>query len=411
MPIESIDISPIHWEMLWENLSESGSHCFRSDREGDSYWRQFQAINPMKTFILDDISELALLQNFLQENADKLCAGFFSYDLGLMLHKVKSRHARALPLAVFHAFDEWLEFANGVLKIDSQNDEYIVRVKEILQGSEIPQAVRTTLQFETPLQPSKYASQIDRIHDYIRAGDFYQINYTQMLESQTVFASRSLYSRLLQKHPASYACHFAYDDVAIHSLSPELFLHYSEGRLTTEPIKGTRPRGLTPEDDKRRMEELLESQKEQAELYMITDLLRNDLGAVCAVGSVELEAVKELRKLPKVWHTFSRISGNLQTDIQPFQALISMLPGGSITGCPKKRALEVIDELELCSRGIYTGALGYYHPDGNSCFNIAIRTLIQRGTQLRLGSGGGITIDSNWEDEWDELRVKASTFE
>jgi len=143
---------------------------------------------------------------------------------------------------------------------------------------------------------------------------------------------------------------------------------------------------------------------------MITDLLRNDLGKVSEVGSIALEAVRDMRKLPRVWHTYSRISGRLRQDLKPIDALLSMLPGGSITGCPKKHAMEIIDELEDSSRGIYTGSMGYFHPDGDFSFNIAIRTLVQQGSEISLGSGGGITIDSNWEDEWDELMVKASTF-
>jgi para-aminobenzoate synthetase component 1 len=364
-------------------------NLFKTQGCGTDQWRHLQAENPAQTFVLENIDELNDLKNFLFENERSLIAGYFSYDLGLQLLGVKSRHATQYPLVVLHAYETWKEGQANQLEVSSKFE---------------------ALNLVNSITRDEYAQSIECIHQYIRAGDFYQLNFTQQLRGKTKCDPLELFGHLSDRHPANFACFLEWGDMAIHSLSPELFLHFSHGILTTEPIKGTRPRAKSGDLDELMRKELLSSEKEQAELYMITDLLRNDLGKVCQVGSVDLEEIRGIHQLPKVWHTYSRINGRLSKDFSKIEALLSMLPGGSISGCPKKRAVEIIDQLENESRGIYTGSLGYFHPDGDFSFNIAIRTLIQGGEALSLGTGGGITIDSNWEDEWDELRAKASTF-
>ncbi len=394
----------------WSLIPDDSSAVFRTDDGDNKNWRSLQAYNPVDSFILDNPNQLAELKQFLNNHQDDLCAGFISYDLGLILQGISSRHATNQPLAVFHAYDAWIERIRGFIKVKSSGNEFYHFHTQSPDPSSNNRA-KPILQFEATVPQNEYSDSIHRIHEYIRAGDIYQINYTQALTAKTDVKSRDLFADLIQKHPAAYGCYFESEDMALHSLSPELFLHYADGILTTEPIKGTRPRGKTEQEDELLKQQLLSSEKEQAELFMITDLLRNDLGKVCEIGSVELNEIKQLHKLPKVWHTSSRISGKLLADLKPIDALLSMLPGGSISGCPKKRALEVIEELEGSARGIYTGSIGYFHPNGDFSFNIAIRTLVQQGQNLSLGTGGGITIDSNWEDEWDELLVKASTFQ
>lgn len=386
---------------LWRLVTQSGEACFRTDGTGSKQWRDLLAYQPIAGFVLQDVSELAALTDFLNTYRNQLCGGYFSYDLGREIMGVSTRHSRLFPLAVIYAFDSWIEYREG----------------EALQHGQPWMADPTAdalstdlavLDFAPALEEPDYASVVNKIHEYIRAGDFYQLNFTQQLK---VTSSGVVdYTGLLENNPAAHAMSMHFDDVKIHSLSPELFLHYSDGRLLTEPIKGTRPRGQDQVEDDAFRQALMSSEKEQAELFMITDLLRNDLGMVCEVGSIALEAVKGIRKLPRVWHTYSRISGRLLKQLKPLEALLAMLPGGSITGCPKKHAMEIIDLLEGESRDIYTGNLGYFHPEGDFSFNIAIRTLVQKGETLRLGSGGGITIDSHWQDEWQELVVKASTF-
>jgi len=382
---------------------------FRTDGQNSKHWRRLLAIDPVETFVLNHPNEITSLHTFLVKYSDHLCAGYFSYDLGLALHDIESRHISDQDLAVFHAYKHWLEYDEGEKPRFPEDDEFVEKVSQYLKTNQNHK--NPNLSFETSVNQQDYEKSIDSIRDYIRAGDFYQINYTQRLSSKTKITPRELYPNLIDRHPSAHACYFESDELVIHSLSPELFLHFDKGLLSTEPIKGTRSRGSTPAADEAMKQELLSSEKEQAELFMITDLLRNDLGKVSEIGSVHLDQVKGVKKLPKIWHTYSHISGKLLQELAPLDALLSMLPGGSISGCPKIRALEVIDELEDSARGIYTGSIGYFHPDGDFSFNIAIRTLVQTGEQISLGTGGGITIDSNWQDEWDELILKASTFQ
>ncbi len=388
-------------EQLWSQHSKADRIRFRTDGDGSSMWRDLLAVNPISSFTLNDINELPNLLKFLEVNQNRLCSGYFSYDLGMALQDVSSRHQSEVPLAIIHGYNHWVEYKHG-------QPHYVGFVQPDSQAIEPEFETPAPLEFVSTISKSNYKKTIARIHEYIKAGDFYQLNYTQQLTGNTKNAIS--YASLIKNHPAAYAMAMDVGELKINSLSPELFLHHSGGVLTTEPIKGTRPRGLSQREDDSRRQELMSSEKEQAELFMITDLLRNDLGKVSEIGSIALEAVKDMRKLPKVWHTYSRISGRLRQNLKPVDALLSMLPGGSITGCPKKHAMEIIDELEDAPRGIYTGSMGYFHPDGDFSFNIAIRTLVQQGSKISLGSGGGITIDSKWEEEWEELLVKAATF-
>jgi len=388
-------------EQLWLRASKGEIPCFRTDGDGSSMWRDLLGFDPTSSFVLKHVKELPALLDYLEVNRDKLCSGYFSYDLGMALQGVTSRHSRQVPLAIIHTYENWVEYHQG-------QPHYVGFDPSDLNDEEPKLDSHPSIEFTLNISKTSYAKTITRIHEYIRAGDFYQLNYTQQLTGKT--KDPVSYATMLNNHPAAYAMAMAGDELKIHSLSPELFLHHRNGILTTEPIKGTRPRGANQQEDDARRQELMSSEKEQAELFMITDLLRNDLGKVSEIGSVALEAIRDMRKLPKVWHTYSRISGRLREDLKPVEALLSMLPGGSITGCPKKHAMEIIDELEDTPRGIYTGCMGYFHPDGDFSFNIAIRTLVQQASKISLGSGGGITIDSKWWDEWEELLAKASTF-
>ena len=398
------------WNSLLSKIPESVAGVFHSDTDGKSDWKQLLAFDPVATLIIEDISDLKDLHKFLNQNKAHLCAGFLSYDLGLELKGIKSVHRSRHPLVVFQAYDSWVENGQTDLHVHSTSAEYHRQIETILAKPASKPRRASNSTFVPSLEQEAYKAGINRIHKYIRAGDFYQLNFTQQLISQTESTPRALFDQVRSRHPAAYAAYFEFEEMMVHSLSPELFLHHDAGVLTTEPIKGTRPRASDAQQDEIQRNELLESEKEQAELFMITDLLRNDLGEVSEIGSVSLDAVKEIRKLPRVWHTYSRISSQISSSYEPLDALLAMFPGGSITGCPKKRAMEVIDELEVSSRGIYTGSIGYFLPGGEFCFNIAIRTLIQQGPELSLGSGGGITIDSKWDDEWEELLIKATTF-
>lgn len=246
---------------------------------------------------------------------------------------------------------------------------------------------------------------VGRIHEYIAAGDIYQVNLTHTLTAEWPDNPALFYPRLRAASPAPYACFVRLGDTSVLSASPECFLHIDGRRIVTRPIKGTRPRAGR---DAAAARELLASAKERAELVMITDLERNDLGQVCGYGSVQVTALCELHSFAQVHHLVSTVEGRLRPEVSAVQAVRACYPGGSITGAPKKRAREIIAELEPVPRGIYTGAIGYFGRDGRAVFNIAIRTLVVRGGRATYGVGAGIVADSDAGAEYDETLHKAA---
>ncbi|MGQ3685721.1 MAG: aminodeoxychorismate synthase component I [Candidatus Loosdrechtia sp.] len=276
---------------------------------------------------------------------------------------------------------------------------------EPLNNKYHPGSPEPVLHFNFDKKP--YLQAIGRIKEYIRAGDVYQVNLSQRIETQIGIPPHELYKKLRSVNPAPYSCYLAFDDIAILSSSPELFLRVSNRHVQTRPIKGTRPRGRDEEADMRMKQDLLTSQKDDAELTMIVDLERNDLGRVCDYGSVKVVEKKTLETYPTVYHLVSTIEGNLQKHYDVIDLLKATFPGGSVTGAPKIRAMQIIDELEPTKRSVYTGAIGYIGFNGNMDLNIAIRTFIVKGRMVYFQVGSGIVADSNEEEEYEETMHKA----
>lgn len=250
---------------------------------------------------------------------------------------------------------------------------------------------------------------VRRIREWISAGDIYQVNLTQALDTTVDGGSlMNLYEMLREVSPASMAAWLALDGREVLSSSPETFLRFSGRAVETRPIKGTRPRFPDPDEDTRSAYELRTSAKEIAELVMITDLLRNDLGQVCEFGSVEVAEMLTLESLGQVHHLVSSVQGRLRAEVGQIAALAACFPGGSITGAPKKRAMEIIREIEAEPRGIYCGAIGWFGYHGESAFNIAIRTIVREGHRLCCQVGAGIVADSEPAMEYDETLHKAA---
>lgn len=261
----------------------------------------------------------------------------------------------------------------------------------------------------TPLAPrEKFTSGVARIKEWIAAGHIYQANLSQAFTATVTGDLFSLYETLREASPAPMAAYLKLDGREILSSSPETFLKISGRGIETRPIKGTRPRFSDPDEDRRSAYELQTSAKEIAELVMITDLLRNDIGQVCEFGSVEVTEMLQLETLAQVHHLVSTVTGTLRPEIDAPAALAACFPGGSITGAPKKRAMEIIQELEQAPRGIYCGAIGWLGYNGESSFNIAIRTLIRSGGNLIYQVGAGIVADSDPEKEYEETLHKAA---
>lgn len=254
-----------------------------------------------------------------------------------------------------------------------------------------------------------FVRSVDRAKEWIAAGDIYQVNLAQSFEAEVCGEGSllALYETLRESTPAPMAAWMALDGKEILSTSPELFLKISGRGIETRPIKGTRPRFRDADEDRRSAVELQTSPKEISELVMITDLLRNDLGRVCEFGSVEVSRMLELESLAQVHHLVSTVRGTLRSDQDALSALAACFPGGSITGAPKKRAMEIIHELERQARGVYCGAIGWLGFNGESEFNIAIRTLVRDGKKLSYHVGAGIVADSMPEQEFQETLHKA----
>jgi para-aminobenzoate synthetase component 1 len=255
-----------------------------------------------------------------------------------------------------------------------------------------------------------FISATRRALDYIRAGDIYQVNLSQRLTAAWAGDGWEFHRALHAASPAPFAAYFDAGDFQIASSSPERFLRLSGQHIQARPIKGTRPRDADPQRDAQLAYELQSSEKERAELVMITDLLRNDLGRVCEFGSIAVPELMRLEKFPQVQHLVSTVEGRLRSELSHLGALRECFPGGSITGAPKFRAMEIIDELEPVTRGPYTGSLGYLGFNRESQFNIAIRTAIVRDGQVHFQVGAGIVADSDPEMEYEETLAKAGGF-
>lgn len=347
--------------------------------------------------------------------------GYFAYDLGRVLERLPTlaRDAAALPdldlgfyewvLAADHvtgqnwlirAIFPWRDATAGLPEM-----ERILRQAPapIADGSPRPQRLRSNV------RRADYLDAVRRAQAYIAAGDVYQVNLSHRLEGRWRGPTWPLYERLRAASPVPYGAYFALGNVTILSASPERFLQLApEGEhVEARPIKGTRPRGATPSEDQALATDLLSSEKDRAENLMIVDLLRNDLGKVCQVGSVRVPELFSLEPYTTVWQMVSAITGTLRPELDAIHLLRACFPGGSVTGCPKIRAMEIIEELEPERRGIYCGSIGCLSFTGAMDTSITIRTLVVAGQRLHLQVGGAIVADSDPEAEYAETIAKA----
>ena len=370
------------------------------------------AWNPESTMIGNDASVFDQLKK-LPYKKSKLpfsggAIGYCSYDLGCILQGVKSRHRSALPLAVFHRYDNAVLW-NGKDVIVIGDDSFMSDVRHIHSRPFVDHALPPVV-WESALKKSSYRKKFLKVMRGIRNGDFYQLNLSYPFFAKEAADHRKLFAAYAEMHPAPCASYFEHDRTAIMSLSPERFVTIENGVITTRPIKGTCSRGKTPVEDKRLSEALLANPKEAAELNMITDLLRNDIGKVSKTGSVKVIEPRSLQKNPSVWHTYSVIRGTLEKNLHPVDAFSSMFPGGSITGCPKVAAMKEIDQREDSARGAYCGSMLMISNSGFLDSTMLIRTIVSHKNQLSLGVGGGIVADSDCDSEYDETLKKAQPF-
>ncbi len=348
--------------------------------------------------------------------------GYLGYDLCHFVEKVPSTAKDDLGLP-----DVYIAFYDSVFIIDHLYNKIFlsaisftkkIKSKEIFEerleeatlcATRYPLNAKKERNYflDSNFTKSQYLQAIQRAKKYIREGDIYQVNLSQRFHGKLTMAPEMLYQSLRGVNPAPFAGYLNFGQVKVLSSSPERFLKVKGREVQTRPIKGTRPRGDTEKKDKKLAEELLSSIKDRAELIMIVDLERNDLGRICEFGSIKVPELITLEAFPTVFHTVSTIEGRLRQGKDRIDLLKATFPGGSITGAPKIRSMEIIDELEPTTRGIYTGALGYFGFNDTMDINIIIRTLLVKNEDFYFQVGGGIVADSDPEKEFQETLDKA----
>ena len=267
--------------------------------------------------------------------------------------------------------------------------------------------VREGILLKSNFSREAYLQAVAAVRDYIRAGDIFQVNLSQRFEADLNIPPYELYQRLRQINPAPFAGYLNFEGVSVVSASPERFLRVQGDRVETRPVKGTRPRGKSAAEDRALAAELLSSLKDRAENVMIVDLERNDIGRVCRYGTVKVDELAILETYSTVFHLTSTVRGRLCPDKDRIDLLKATFPGGSITGAPKVRAMEIIDELEPTRRSVYTGSIGYLSFNGEMDSNIVIRTFLVKEGRAYFQVGGGIVYDSEPELEYEETLHKA----
>jgi len=343
--------------------------------------------------------------------------GYLSYDFGTRLERLPNDSADdlALPLARLGLYN-W-----ALINDHQQQTTYLVFHPTLSQAERdrlttlfetdvehAPTTFSLSSTFKSDLSASNYQNAIERIQRYIQAGDCYQVNFAQRFQATYDGDPWQAFRLLRNACPTPFSGFMTVDDGAIVSLSPERFLRVTDRTVETRPIKGTRPRKADPQADQAQAEALLVSTKDRAENLMIVDLLRNDLGRSCEIGSVRVPELFSLETYPNVHHLVSSVSGRLAADKDALDLLAGGFPGGSITGAPKIRSMQIIDELEATRRSIYCGSLLYLDVRGEMDSSIAIRTLLFSKEAVYCWGGGGIVADSAWQAEYQETLDKVS---
>ncbi|MDD7804646.1 MAG: aminodeoxychorismate synthase component I [Endozoicomonas sp. (ex Botrylloides leachii)] len=341
--------------------------------------------------------------------------GYWSYELGTLLEpKLAPYDTPNEPPLMCVGLFRWALVTDHEDKktsllfhpdIDSNTKKSITQSLHICKKP-LLNDFKLTKNFTATISFDQYQYAFDRIQDYILAGDCYQVNLTQQFTATYAGDNWQAYRRLRQVNPAPYAAYLAYPDVNILSLSPEKFIQVTEKKVETRPIKGTIARGRTPEEDEKNAKLLLDSEKDHAENLMIVDLLRNDLGKICETGSIQVPQLCGLESYANVHHLVSAVTGKLPDKLDVFQVMGAVFPGGSITGAPKIRAMEIIGKLEASARSVYCGSIGYASCNGRMDSSITIRTMAALGESLYCWGGGAIVADSSCRQEYEESLTK-----
>lgn len=345
--------------------------------------------------------------------------GYFSYDLGRQIENIPTNSLDDMYLP-----DMKMGIYSWAIVVDhAKKKSYLVGDKADLRvrrnwndllkfvcdsSSNTNHEFSVTTNVESNMSETEYANAFSKIKSYIKEGDCYQVNLAQRFNVNVEGDPWQAYCALRKLNPSPFSAYLNYTDFQILSNSPERFLSVKEGVVQTKPIKGTRPRSDDVKRDQALLNELINSKKDQSENVMIVDLLRNDISKNCALGSVKVPKLFDIESYPNVHHMVSTVTGKLQEHRTAIDLLKGSFPGGSITGAPKLRSMEIIEELEPHRRGIYCGAIGYIGNNGNMDTNISIRTILHKKQKMYFYAGGGIVYDSQVKSEYQETFDKAA---
>ncbi|WP_257131714.1 anthranilate synthase component I family protein [Bacillus sp. AFS017336] len=370
------------------------------------------------------------LSNYTVEKRDDLppfqggAIGYFTYDCNHYIEELPS-----LTEDVYNIPDVYLLIFHEVIIFDHQKNELYFIVLDESENAQkaqgrlesleeffihevenidiTKQTSKTEVEKTIYMSEQKFTDAVGNVKEYISAGDVFQVNLSVLQSETLVTDPLYIYEQLREINPSPYMSYLDFEEFQIVSCSPELLVAKRDQEVWTRPIAGTRSRGNTIEEEQQLMEELRSNEKEQAEHIMLVDLERNDLGRVCEYGTVEVDELLVIEKYSHVMHLVSNVRGKLQKDKDSFDLLKAVFPGGTITGAPKIRTMEIIEELEPTKRGIYTGSVGWIGFTGDMELNITIRTMITKDEQAYVQAGAGIVIDSNPKHEYLESLKKA----
>lgn len=343
--------------------------------------------------------------------------GYLSYDLSrrfedLPEQTIDDENLPAMAMGIYNwavVVDHQLKMTTLVIQGDTaETEQQEVALLKQLNTPYKERSFSALKELKNEVSKKAYSSAFRKIKDYIKAGDCYQINYAQRFQIECQGSVFAAYEKLRTINSAPFAAYMHFPFITVMSSSPELFLSCEDGQITTKPIKGTVPRKNTLEADSLAKTQLANSAKDKAENVMIVDLLRNDFSKNCVPHSVKVPRLFDIESYTMVHHLVSKVTGILHPDKSSMDLVRGAFPGGSVTGAPKIRAMEIIDELETYRRGVYCGSIGFINNNGNAKFNIAIRTMTYLNGKMRFWAGGGIVHDSTMEGEYQETLDKAA---
>ncbi len=375
--------------------------------------------NTKKDYFEDPIEVLnKVMENYSSDISDLPftggAIGYISYDLGNKYEHIDIKNIEPnIPLLAFGIYD-WAIIVdhfnqNTILLYQNEND-VIADLKNHLENNSLDKYKPNNFSIDSICKSNmnydEYKKRFKKIQSYIKSGDCYQINFSQRFSLSYSGDTWDIYNKISPTYSSPYSAYLKMPFIDIMSFSPERFLSYDNNIVETKPIKGTRPVSQNPEDNMRALTELSSSYKEKAENLMIVDLLRNDLGKNCEFGSVKVTKLFDIETFANVHHLVSTVQGKISDSSNIFKLIYGCFPGGSITGAPKIRAMQIINELEPDNRSIYCGSIGYISSNGQADLNIAIRTVAATKDQLFFWGGGGIVYDSDVKSEYKETLDK-----